>query len=107
MGVVLYECSPACVRSAETTPAQFCIRILHDSPAPVSTPVAELPPRVDSIIERLLAKERAQRYDDAEQLIADLVPISRATRWSAQRNRGEGVGRAAPRVGLALIALGA
>ena len=110
LGVVLYEMCTGVRPFGGDNVGAILYAIVYDSPTPVSTLRPELPPRVDSIVERLLAKERGQRYDDAEQLIADLLSMShtgitpeRATRPAATR-RWSRHGRW---LGVALIAAGA
>jgi serine/threonine protein kinase/Tfp pilus assembly protein PilF len=76
LGVVLYEMCTGVRPFGGEHAGAILYAILHDSPAPVSTLRREVPPRIESIIERLLAKDPGQRYRDAEQLIADLVVIS-------------------------------
>lgn len=90
LGVVLYEmCTGVRPFGGEHVGA-ILYSILHDSPVPAETLRPELPVRIARVLERLLAKDRAQRYRDAEELIADLTPpldapapVTRApgTRW--------------------------
>jgi serine/threonine protein kinase/Flp pilus assembly protein TadD len=109
LGVVLYEMFSGVRPFGGDHAGATLYEILHDSPTPVSTLRPELPTSVDAIIERLLQKERGQRYDDAEQLLADLVPISRATGAPerATKPRRRRWSRRVAWYGLALIALGA
>jgi serine/threonine protein kinase/Tfp pilus assembly protein PilF len=91
LGVVLYEMCAGVRPFGGDNAGAILYAILHDSPASVSTLRPELPGRIESTIERLLAKDPARRYHDAEQLLADLVPTSdapalvtkrRSTRWT-------------------------
>jgi len=84
LGVVLYEMLTGVRPFAGDHAGAILYAILHESPTPISTLRPELPPRVDAIVERLLTKESARRYDDAEQLIADLAPLSPATDAAAR-----------------------
>jgi serine/threonine protein kinase len=87
LGVVLYEmCTGVRPFAGEQTGA-ILYSIVHETPAPVSRLRPEIPSHIESIIERLLAKDPAQRYGSAEQLISDLMSTesprrpSRRSRW--------------------------
>ena len=87
LGVVLYEmCTGVRPFAGEHTGA-ILYSIAHETPAPVLTLRPEIPSHIGSIIERLLAKDPAQRYGSAEQLISDLTSTesprrpSRRSRW--------------------------
>jgi tetratricopeptide (TPR) repeat protein len=108
LGVVLYEMLTGVRPFAGDHAGAILYAILHESPTPISTLRPELPPSVDAIVERLLTKESTRRYDDAEQLIADLAPLSPATDAAARPIRPRR--RWSRRVawyGAALIAVGA
>ena len=108
LGVVVYEMLTGVRPFSGDNAAAILYAILHHSPAPTSTLCPELPPSVDAIVERLLTKERAQRYDDAEQLIADLAPLSAATDTAPRTIRpGRRLSRRVVWYGAALIAVGA
>ncbi|HEY9225474.1 MAG TPA: serine/threonine-protein kinase, partial [Gemmatimonadaceae bacterium] len=78
LGIVLYEmCTGARPFGGEHAGA-ILYAILHESPPPANTLRPEIPGRVASIIERLLAKDPAQRHNDAEELISDLTSPTRA-----------------------------
>jgi hypothetical protein len=63
LGVVIYEMA--------TGNKPFC-PLLTKEPGPVSTVNRAMPAELDGIVARLLAKEKEQRYQTAEQLLQDL-----------------------------------
>ncbi len=72
LGVVFYEAltgqHPFRARSFVATSQ----RILHDSPPPVSSLNPKVPPAIETIVSRMLAKDPEQRIASASQLSADL-----------------------------------
>ena len=72
LGVVFYEAltgqHPFRARSFVATSQ----RILHDSPPPVSSLNPKVPPAIEGIVSRMLAKDPEQRIASASQLSADL-----------------------------------
>ena len=75
IGVVLYECltgrNPFVARSSLETASQ----ILHHTPAAPSTLRADVPPALDGVVQRLLARSVNERHRSAADLRADLVRI--------------------------------
>jgi len=76
LGVVFYEAltgqQPFRARSFVATSQ----RILHDSPPPVSSLNPQVPPAVESIVSRMLAKDPEQRVASASQLSTELRKLS-------------------------------
>jgi tetratricopeptide (TPR) repeat protein len=63
LGVVMYEMATG---SKPFSP------LLTKEPGPVSTVNLAMPPQLDGVVARLLAKDREQRYQTAEELLLDL-----------------------------------
>ena len=79
LGVVLYELCTG-VRPFRGNDVGTTVRaILRDTPPHVAGVRPDLPPHVDSIVDRLLTKDPRQRYQDATALIADLRQNRTAT----------------------------
>jgi len=76
LGVVFYEAltgqQPFRARSFVATSQ----RILHDSPPPVSSLNPKVPPAIESIVSRMLAKDPEQRLASASQLSTELRKLS-------------------------------
>ena len=89
-GVVLYEMATGSPPFVGPTPASIFDAILHSDPDPITRKNAEMPPELNRIICRALAKNRERRYQTVSELLVDLkglrqestgsVPIARIVR---------------------------
>jgi WD40 repeat protein/tRNA A-37 threonylcarbamoyl transferase component Bud32 len=77
-GAVLYEMATGQQAFSGDTPAIVFDAILNRTPTPATHLNPELPPRLESIINRALEKDRQQRYQTAADLRHDLVDIKAA-----------------------------
>lgn len=73
LGIVLYEMVTGVRPFRGEHAGAILYAIVHESPIPAQALRPDLPAHASYIIERLLTKDPAQRYDDAESLIADLT----------------------------------
>ena len=103
LGVVLYEMCTGQRPFTGDNPDAILRAILHSAPAPASRLRGDVPPHVESILQRLLAKDSAHRYRNSDQLLSDLA--------SPAKERPKGLGkrrwRHAPWYLTAALALGA
>jgi eukaryotic-like serine/threonine-protein kinase len=76
LGSVLYEMAAGRPPFGDRSTAGVFAALLMKDPPPVSSLNPAMPSGLDSIIAKLLAKDRDQRYHGAEELIADLEAIS-------------------------------
>ncbi|HTT62615.1 MAG TPA: protein kinase [Bryobacteraceae bacterium] len=112
LGVVLYEAATGERPFAGRNGVLLMDSILHAQPVPPSRVNHSLPASFDTIIARLLTKDRARRYRQASDICADLkrlkdeiesgLPATRAGRHDVQSKRGR-VGRAMPVAAAALV----
>ena len=72
LGAVLWECLTGKPAFAGRTHLDILARVLHDDLAPPSSLNAAVPPVLDAICLRALAKDPGQRYQSAEALVRDL-----------------------------------
>jgi len=88
-GVVLYEMLTGKVPFTGDSAIEIAMKHVNELPRPPSKLRAEIPPELDQIVLRALAKEPEDRYQTAEEFIEDLerveagLPISRATATAA------------------------
>src|ERR671925_754876 len=88
-GIVLYELLTAHVPFTGETPVEIAMKHLSETPDPPSAKRKEVPPDLDLVVLRALAKEPPDRYQSAEKMDADLervlagMPVSPATEEAA------------------------
>jgi len=75
LGCVLYEVLTGRTPFLAETPAEMLIRHVQDQPRPVSELAADCPGRLQQVIDKLLAKAPADRYDDAVAVLLELQQI--------------------------------
>ena len=75
LGIVLYQClTGGFPYEAEGMP-QLCARVLTEEPTPLSSVVA-VPPALDAVVMRCLARDPDRRFARIEDLAAALLPFS-------------------------------
>jgi serine/threonine-protein kinase len=76
-GIVLYELLTAEVPFTGDTPVEIAMKHLSEIPEPPSELRPEIPPDLDLVVLRALAKEPADRYQSAVAMDADLETVAR------------------------------
>src|ERR1700733_13878479 len=79
LGSVLYKMATGRPPFGDRSTAGVFAALLMKDPPPVSSLNPAMPSGLDSIIAKLLAKDRDQRYHNADELLADLEAISTPT----------------------------
>ncbi len=72
LGAVIYEMATGKTPFGGGSTADVFASLLRENPPPVSTVKPAMPKQLDPIVEKLLAKDVAERYVSADQLEADL-----------------------------------
>jgi serine/threonine protein kinase/tetratricopeptide (TPR) repeat protein len=72
LGTVIFEMATGKTPFAGDSTAEVFAALLRENPPPVSSVNPAMPKQLDPIVEKLLAKDPAQRYASAEQLQEDL-----------------------------------
>jgi serine/threonine protein kinase/Flp pilus assembly protein TadD len=101
LGVVLYEMLTKQRPFRGDYPQAVIYSILNESPVPVGELREEAPEALEQVVEKLLQKDPAERYQDANALLADLRACRHGDERSTQR-----VGRPGPAKRRRLVALG-
>ena len=76
-GIVLYELLTSEVPFTGDTPVEIAMKHLSEIPEPPSELRPEIPPDLDLVVLRALAKEPADRYQSAVAMDADLETVAR------------------------------
>jgi serine/threonine-protein kinase len=76
LGAILYRMLSGRVPFAGPSPVAVAMRHRHDEPLPPSRFNPQCPPDLEEIAMRLLAKEPAQRFASAQEVLAALTPQS-------------------------------
>ena len=87
LGVTLYECATGIHAFERGTPLQVSIRVVTETPTSPSVLNPAVPPRLDRIIARAMAKDPAGRYDSADSLRSDLIDLRQDLDGSAPVSR--------------------
>ncbi len=75
LGVTLYECATGVHAFERGTALEVSLRVVTETPTSPSVLNPAVPPRLDRIIARAMAKDPAGRYDSADALRSDLVDL--------------------------------
>jgi predicted ATPase len=83
LGVVLYELATGRVPFAAGDPLAIIAQHIHEAPTPPRSLQPDLPPGVEALILKLLAKEPADRYASAQETAQALKELARARKTEA------------------------
>src|SRR5438552_7829566 len=72
LGVVLYEMLGGSPPFGGETPSDCIASILMTEPAPLSGVLPDVPPKLESILQKALRKNRDERYQTIKEMLADL-----------------------------------
>ena len=75
LGVTLYECATGTYAFERGTPLEVSLRVVTETPPPPSELNPAVPPGLDRIIARAMAKDPAGRYESAQSLRSDLLEL--------------------------------
>ena len=77
LGVLMYEMLTGEVPFSGDTPVEIAMKHLSQTPAPPSTKRHDVPRELDLVVMRSLAKDPDDRYQNAEEMEADLDRVAR------------------------------
>jgi serine/threonine protein kinase len=69
LGAILYEALSGKIAFDAPTVAEILMKIVRQKPAPLTSIRGGLPPAIDGVIDRALAKDKTKRYDTAVALV--------------------------------------
>ena len=72
LGAVLYEMLAGRMPHKADTPLALFKKILHEPPPPIRKINPDVPPAVEALVNKLLAKKPSQRFTSASELIAEI-----------------------------------
>src|SRR5439155_10339441 len=75
LGVMLYECATGISAFERGTPIEVSLRVVTETPPPPSELNPAVPPGLDRIISRAMAKDPGGRYESAQVLQSDLLQL--------------------------------
>jgi eukaryotic-like serine/threonine-protein kinase len=84
VGVVLYEMLTGTVPFNGETPVEIAMRHLSDTPQPPSIKRPEIPPDLDMVVLRSLAKNPEDRFQTAEEMDAELERVAQGAGVTAE-----------------------
>src|ERR1700677_897007 len=102
LGTVIYEMATGKTPFGGGSTADVFVALLRENPPPVSKVNPAMPRRLDPIVEKLLAKDPAQRYANGGQLREDLESLDDA---QANRPAAKAAGRKWPLAVAAVVVL--
>jgi len=83
LGIVLYELLTGKTPFDGETPVEIAMKHLSNAPQPPSKLRPDIPPELDMVVLRALAKNPDDRYQSADEMEADLERVARGARVSA------------------------
>src|SRR5436309_11457584 len=83
LGIVLYELLTGKTPFEGDTPVEIAMKHLSTPPQPPSKLRPDIPPELDMVVLRALAKDPDDRYQSADEMEADLERVARGARVSA------------------------
>lgn len=88
LGVVLYEMLTGRRPFHGNSMPEIFVAILERQPAPLTASLTNLPAQLNQILDKLLAKNREDRYASSAQLAAELKQFQRRLELDAERESG-------------------
>ncbi len=87
LGVMLYELLTDVPLFAGETDADVVAAIIHKAPPPLAEQLSNVPPELERIVQKALAKDKEQRYQNARDLQIDLEALKQESELSARLTR--------------------
>ncbi|MGO9707956.1 MAG: serine/threonine-protein kinase [Polyangiaceae bacterium] len=86
IGIIMYELLSGAPPFNGESMTELCAQILQDIPAPLPRVLPQIPAQLDAVVQRCLAKDPDQRFNNLAELATALAPFGTASaRGSAER----------------------
>ena len=99
LGVIMYEAMAGHVPFAGTNYLSVISQVLNESPKPLRQVRADASEELESIVAKAMAKDRTDRYEDADAMLNDLTLLLEDPTHSTERAKITGPRRRALRAG--------
>jgi len=96
LGTILYEMASGRRPFRAESSADLMSAIVRDAPQPLSSSRADLPPAVERVVKRTLAKDPSRRYQTARDLLAELLDLRDETSRPAGATVTDGADESRP-----------
>jgi len=96
LGAILYEMASGRQPFRAESSADLISAIVRDAPEPLSSSRSDLPPAVERVVKRALAKDPSRRYQSARGLLAELLDLAEEVSGPAGRPMPESSGAGSP-----------
>jgi eukaryotic-like serine/threonine-protein kinase len=75
LGVIVYQCLCGEVPFDAPTPLGVLYKVINETPKPLTERAPQLPPEIDAVVARAMAKDREERYESVDDFMQELSPI--------------------------------
>ncbi|HET9528912.1 MAG TPA: protein kinase, partial [Blastocatellia bacterium] len=89
LGVVIYEMIAGRAPFSGDTTADVIAAILKSEPQPIAELAPETPIALQKIIGRVLSKDRKERYQTSDEMLAELRAVKKETEFAAKLDRSD------------------
>jgi serine/threonine protein kinase len=89
LGIVLYEMLAGNVPFTGDTPADVVAAILTTDPVPLADSAPELPADLERIVSKALSKDKANRFETSQEILAELEAVKERLEFEAKLDQSE------------------
>jgi serine/threonine protein kinase len=75
LGVIVYQCLCGDVPFDAPTPLGVLYKVINEAPKPLTERAPQLPPELDAVVGKAMAKAREERHESVDDFMLELSPI--------------------------------
>ena len=75
LGVIVYQCLCGEVPFDAPTPLGVLYKVINEAPIPLTERAPQLPPEIDAVVGKAMAKPREERFESVDDFMQELSPI--------------------------------